>query len=285
MTGLNNLVGVLLTSGMIPSGTTRLSSAMNSSSLGRQKRRALNRLQGVTNRGFPDMNINANLGAGKFASLLKVATTATGFEKQNSYSSQSAEPPKLVTFTDTLFRSRSGGSTKASSFEGGMSMLAALVLQAFKKMDRQPVTAISHNNKIPLGLRAPVNAVEEKELEHITTLVLKGMINAAKAGNRMGDEKIQKVIVRIRMSGSNEEIQQLIFTEMQCPLSLDALVNEIPNEAVAAQIYAASLFAMEADTASERRYLEQFVQLTGLDVGVAEQIKSAVGIHRVGVYF
>ena len=157
-----------------------------------------------------------------------------------------------------------------------MAMLAALVLQAFKKMDRQPVTTIS-NNKIPLGLRAPVNAVEEKELEQIATLVLKGMINAAKAGNRIGDEETQKVIVRIRMSGSNEDIQQLIFTEMQRPLDLDGLVSDIPNEAVAAQVYAASLFAMEADTSSERRYLEQFVQRTGLDIGVAEHMSKWVG--------
>ncbi|NOR80432.1 MAG: DUF533 domain-containing protein [Methyloprofundus sp.] len=282
MAGLNDLVGVLLTSGMIPSGDTRLSNAMNSSGLRQKKGLPLNKPRGVTNRSFP--GINANFDVGKLASLFKVTTTVAGFEKQKSYSSQLTAPPSLVTFTDILFRSKSKGSTKGSSFEGGMAMLAVLVLQAFKNMDRQPVTAIS-NNKIPLGLRAPVNAVEEKELEQIATLVLKGMINAAKAGNRMGDEETQKVIVRIRMSGSNEDVQQLIFTEMQRPLDLDGLVNDIPNEAVAAQVYAASLFAMEADTSSERRYLEQFVQRTGLDIGVAEQIKSAVGMRRVGVYF
>ena len=111
------------------------------------------------------------------------------------------------------------------------------------------------------------------------------MINAAKAGSRIGNDEIQSIISRIRASACDDDMQQLIFKEMQRPLDLDGLVSEIPNEVVAAQVYAASLFAIEVDTPAERHYLEQFVQRSGLDIGVAQQLKKAVGVCQIRVYF
>ena len=161
-----------------------------------------------------------------------------------------------------------------------MAMLAGLAFQAFKNMNRQPagMQAAMGSNEIPLGLRAPVNEVEEQELEQTATLVLKGMINAAKADGQIGEKEIQKIIGRVKESDGDDQMQQLILEEMKRPLDLDGLVKEIPNEAVAAQVYAASLFAIEVDTPAEREYLEQFVLRTGLDTGVAQQLQSAVGM-------
>jgi uncharacterized membrane protein YebE (DUF533 family) len=161
-----------------------------------------------------------------------------------------------------------------------MAMLAGLAFQAFKNMNKEPsgTQSFMGSNDVPLGLRAPENTMEEQELEQTATLVLKGMINAAKADGQIGNEEIQKIMGRIKDSDGDESMSQLILQEMQSPLDLDGLVNEIPNEAVAAQVYAASLFAIEVDTAAEREYLAQFVQRTGLDVGVAQQLQSAVGV-------
>jgi uncharacterized membrane protein YebE (DUF533 family) len=161
-----------------------------------------------------------------------------------------------------------------------MAMLAGLAFQAFKNMNRQPagVQAAMGTNELPLGLRAPANAMEEQELEQTATLVLKGMINAAKSDGQMGNKEIQKIIGRIKKDNDDNNLQQLLLDEMQKPLDLDGLVNAIPNEAVAAQVYAASLFAIEVDTPAEREYLAQFVQRTGLDAGVAQQLQNAVGV-------
>ena len=134
------------------------------------------------------------------------------------------------------------------------------------------------SSEILLGLRIPVNIEEENELEQTATLILKGMINAAKAGSQIGHEETQTMISLIRESNCCNDTQKLIFEEMQLPLNLDRLVNEIPNESVAALVYAASLFAIEVDTPAELEYLEQFVQRTGLDARVAQQLLSAVGV-------
>ena len=57
---------------------------------------------------------------------------------------------------------------------------------------------------------------------------------------------------------------------MKRPADLNRLVNDIPDEAVAAQVYLASLFAIEVDTQAEIDYLRQLAQGTGLDTGVVQ---------------
>ena len=213
-------------------------------------------------------------------SLLKVALNSLGSGGQGS-SGGSVASAGLGALASALFGGKSGASAKGSSLGGGaMALLAGLAFQAFKNMNKQPagMQAAMSSDAIPLGLRAPINDVEEQELEQTATLVLRGMINAAKADGQVGEKEIQKIIGRIKDGDGDDEMQQLILEEMQRPLDLDGLVKDIPNEAVAAQVYAASLFAIEVDTPAEREYLEQFVQRTGLDAGVAQQLQNAVGV-------
>jgi uncharacterized membrane protein YebE (DUF533 family) len=58
---------------------------------------------------------------------------------------------------------------------------------------------------------------------------------------------------------------------------VNAFAAEIPNREVAAQVYAASLLAVEVDTAAERQYLEQLAQRTGLHPAVVRHIQETMG--------
>ncbi len=278
MAGITDLVAVLLDSGLTSSGNTRVGNAMGEGGLG-QAGGLLEQILGAAT----GSNAQATGGSGSdmFGSLLKVATSALSGSGQGSAAGGSLTSAGLGALTDVLFGGGSKSSAQGSSLGGGaMAMLAGLAFQAFKNMNKEPsgTQSFMGSNDVPLGLRAPENTMEEQELEQTATLVLKGMINAAKADGQIGNEEIQKIMGRIKDSDGDESMSQLILQEMQSPLDLDGLVNEIPNEAVAAQVYAASLFAIEVDTAAEREYLAQFVQRTGLDVGVAQQLQSAVGV-------
>ena len=68
-----------------------------------------------------------------------------------------------------------------------------------------------------------------------------------------------------------------VLEEMQRPLDLDAFVAEIPSHEVAAQVYAASLLAIEVDTQAEVRYLQRLAQLSGLHPAVVQQIHQTMG--------
>jgi uncharacterized membrane protein YebE (DUF533 family) len=55
-------------------------------------------------------------------------------------------------------------------------------------------------------------------------------------------------------------------------------VAEIPNPEVAAEVYAASLLAIEVDTPEEQQYLQQFAQRTGLNPMVVQYIHRSMGV-------
>lgn len=274
MAGITDLVGILLDSGLSASGDKKVGNALGSGGLG-QSGGLLEQILGASGEN------NASSGSDVMGSLFKMATTALGGGGQATQTGGASASTGIGALTDMLFSGKSSSSSQGSSLGGGaMAMLAGLAFQAFKNMNKQPVGLQSSigGNDIPLGLRAPQNDMEQQELEQTASLIFKGMINAAKADGQIGNKEIQKIIGRLKDEGGDNDTQQMILEEMQKPLDLDGLVNAIPNEAVAAQVYAASLFAIEVDTPAEREYLAQFVQKTGLDGGVARQLQSAIGV-------
>ena len=110
-------------------------------------------------------------------------------------------------------------------------------------------------------------------------LVLRGMINIAKSDGEISREESQRIVGKILETGQlDEDSRQWLAREMQKPLDLQGLAADIPNPQVAAQVYAASLLAVEIDTVAEKQYLEQFARLTGLSPQVVQQIHQAMGL-------
>jgi uncharacterized membrane protein YebE (DUF533 family) len=56
------------------------------------------------------------------------------------------------------------------------------------------------------------------------------------------------------------------------------IVRAVPNRQVAAQLYAASLLAIEVDTPQERAYLQQLATDFGLDSRIVGQIHETLGV-------
>src|SRR5690606_22477752 len=88
-----------------------------------------------------------------------------------------------------------------------------------------------------------------QELETMTApdteaLVLRAMLSAAKADGRIEEDEIQRIVGKVGADGLSEEEKQFLMSELRTPLDLDALVADVPNEMVAAEVYAASLLAI-----------------------------------------
>jgi uncharacterized membrane protein YebE (DUF533 family) len=61
-------------------------------------------------------------------------------------------------------------------------------------------------------------------------------------------------------------------------MDTEALVRDAQNPQVAAQVYAASLMAIEVDTPQEKKYLAELAQKLRLDAQAVQRIHSAVGV-------
>jgi uncharacterized membrane protein YebE (DUF533 family) len=167
-----------------------------------------------------------------------------------------------------------GASLKGAIGGGAMAMLGALAFKALKgTMDnREP--------EVPLGLREPVGEVEAQQLENNAGIVLKAMINAAKADGQIDPEEIQRILGKLQEGGLEKEEHELLMAEMNKPLDLDGLCsNAAGHPELGAQIYAASLLAIEVDTPSEQEYMTKLAQGLGLTPEVTRRLEAMVGVN------
>ena len=267
MAGIGDLLSVLMQGGLSSAGNQRAGNAMGG--LGQSGGMLGQVLGGGTTQGSTG-------GGDLLGSLMGVAKEMMSDSGSPSGRNKTITTGGLGALAGALL---GGGSLKGALSGGGMALLASLAMQAFKNADRTPagVPGLA-GNELPLGMRAPANAAEEQELESTAELVLRGMLNAARADGKIDAAEGEKLTARLQDAGLDQQEQQQFLDELRRPLDLDDFVASIPNEAVAAQVYAASLFAINVDTQAERDYLAQLAQRSGLDNGVVKQLHTAVGL-------
>lgn len=172
------------------------------------------------------------------------------------------------------------GSAGARSGGGnaGMAILATIAMAALKNWTdgRRAQAAMAPDTA---GFAAP-------ELESMTApateeLVVRAMISAAKADGEVSEDEIQRIVGRVGADGLSEEEKQFLIAELRRPLDLAALVAEVPNEMVAAEVYAASLLAIQLDTPAEAAYLRQLAQGLRLDGATLSRLHEITGATAV----
>jgi uncharacterized membrane protein YebE (DUF533 family) len=166
-----------------------------------------------------------------------------------------------------------------------MAVLGSLALAALRNMGgaRAGTQSVAFDDSTSLmaGLRAPVNAEEEKQVTDVASLILKAMINAAKADGRIDEAERDRIIGKLEAGGISVEERRFVEEEMRKPMDIDSLARAAPNQQVATQIYAASLLAIEVDTDQERRYLQDLAAALGLDDSAVAYLHSALGVTTV----
>lgn len=185
----------------------------------------------------------------------------------------------LAVLAGSLLSGRKGA-YKGAAGAGLLALLGSLAFSAMKSRS-SGATAPSLEDAAAeprIGLREPQTPQEEAAVQDTAKLAVKAMINAAKADGEIDGGEVSRILGAIKENGGNEEEQAFVISEMQKPLDLDALVREVPSPEVAAQVYAASLLAINVDTDAERDYLKTLADRLNLDAAAIAKIHGAMGI-------
>lgn len=166
-----------------------------------------------------------------------------------------------------------GGKSMGGALGGGvMALLAAMAYKALK--DSGTATP-----EVPMGLAEPKTEADRQQLEQHAELIVKAMINAAKADGKIDPGEVKRIVGKLQEDGIQEGDQQYLIAEMQKPMETEQLIAAAQGrQDVAAQIYAASLLAIEVDTPAEKAYLEQLATGLGLAPEVTQQIRGYAGV-------
>ena len=171
-----------------------------------------------------------------------------------------------------------GGGTRSARGAiggGGLAMLASLAFSALQKTGQAP-------QQPPRALLEPRTPQDVQGLEQEAEVIVKAMINAAKADNRIDETEIQKIVGKLEQGGLTQEEKNFFVNEAKKPMDINAVIASAGGQPdMAAQIYAASLLAIEVDTPAEKQYMQQLATGLGLNSQVTAHIEGALGLHAV----
>ncbi len=168
--------------------------------------------------------------------------------------------------------------TRSGGGNAGMAILATIAMAALKNW--------TDGRRAQAAMAPDTAGFAASELESMTApateeLVVRAMISAAKADGEVSEDEIQRIVGRVGADGLSEEEKQFLIAELRRPLDLAALVAEVPNEMVAAEIYAASLLAIQLDTPAEAAYLRQLAQALRLDGATLSRLHEITGATAI----
>jgi uncharacterized membrane protein YebE (DUF533 family) len=116
---------------------------------------------------------------------------------------------------------------------------------------------------------------DERTHEELGKSLVRAMIAAAKADGKVDGTEKEAIFQKLETMPLSAEEKAWVFDELQAPLDINAVTGRADTPEHAAEIYAASLVAITADTASERAYLNALATRLKLDPALVAEIHKA----------
>jgi len=168
---------------------------------------------------------------------------------------------------------------------GGLAAIGALAYTAYQRYKNQGTATAPQNITSELTLPPPgsafIPAAENiAASEQLGLTLVRAMIAVAKADGRLDPQESQAIFEKIQSLGLDSESQALLVEEIGHPVDMDAIVRSATSPEVAAEIYAASLLAVEVDTAAEKGYLAMLAARLRLPSALVAEIDRQVESQR-----
>jgi uncharacterized membrane protein YebE (DUF533 family) len=122
-----------------------------------------------------------------------------------------------------------------------------------------------------------IPAPESAAHEELGKTLVRAMIAAAKADGRIDAEEKEAIFEKLKTMPLSAEEKAWVFDELSSPLDINAVVARADTPEHAAEIYAASLVAISADTVAEQTYLEALASKLKLDPALVAEIHRQAG--------
>ena len=123
-------------------------------------------------------------------------------------------------------------------------------------------------------------SVEELTGDARAELLLRAMINAAKADGQIDGTEMNNILGKLDEAGAGQETKDFVLAEMRRPLDLDGLIAGVNSPDTAAAVYAASVMAIKVDTPAEQNYLGQLATRLGIPQQVRASLDASLGVGR-----
>ena len=264
----SNIIGQLLQQGISEQGRSRLNQALNSLELdgagGKLEQFLGNFLNGN----------DGKSGTGSTGSGNDLLSSIRGFF--GSKQTENLTGGQLTGIGALAGALLSGGTQASKGALGGSAMviLGSLALNALKKHLATSDTPVSGYDID----RYAMEAIDDPDTQR---LIVRAMIAAAKADGIIDEQENARILGKVGEDGVTEAERQLVKEELRRPADMAALVAAVPNQVVAAEVYGASLLAIDVDTEKEEDYLRELAKRLSLDAATIARLHKLTGAPEI----
>ena len=123
--------------------------------------------------------------------------------------------------------------------------------------------------------------ITPESLQHTALLVLRSMIQAAKADGQIDAAEIERITGKIDAGDPAEaaEARAFVLEQMRGPPDVAGVVREARTPLEAAEAYGAALLAIEVDTPAETDYLARLARELSLEPGTVAHLHASLGLR------
>ena len=175
-----------------------------------------------------------------------------------------------------LLSSRAGRKLGGKALElGGLAAIAGLAYTAWSRYQQTSAAPGTLDRAVPQEFeRFLPGASRPEESESLAQVLLLAMIAAARADGNLDADERHAISARASRLDLTEAERAELLAALERPVDLDWLVAQGTTPERAAEIYAASLVAVGADSPAERGYLAMLEARLGLPAELASSLRS-----------
>jgi len=171
---------------------------------------------------------------------------------------------------------------------GGVAAVGALAYTAYQRYSNKSGKDATPDRQTELTPAPPGTPFmpEKGDMaanEALGLTLVRAMIAAARTDGRLDAQESQSIFQKIQSLGLDSETQAMLVEEMSHPVDMDAIVASATCPEIAAEIYTASLLAVDVDTAAEKSYLGMLAARLRLPSELVVEIERHVEEQRVVV--
>jgi uncharacterized membrane protein YebE (DUF533 family) len=277
MIDFKSVLGTLLESGLAPSASQRIGHAASPQGGGLGS--ILSSLGGGQAGGAGGGDLGAILGG-----LLGNAKQAVGDTRAQVQAGNPMAAGGVGALAGAILGGLRGSPAKGAVGGAALAVLGQIAMAALQK--GMGGAAAGQTGLAEAGTSAPVGggyqdaAMHSVEDDASAELILRAMINAAKADGQIDGTEMNNILSKLDEAGAGQEAKDFVLAEMRRPLDLDGLIAGVRTPGLAAAVYAASTMAIKVDTPAEQNYLAQLASRLGITPQVRASLDASLGVGR-----
>ncbi|MBE1300346.1 MAG: DUF533 domain-containing protein [Alteromonadaceae bacterium] len=195
------------------------------------------------------------------------------------------------TVTSMLVGKKSKKYGKTALKAGALAAVGGLAWKAYQSYNQnkqatqsQPTKAApAENNRFDYRHMMPkqeerfVEIVQDEESDSGQMLLMRAMIAAAYADGHIDANEQQRIFAQVENLDLSTAEKASLFDELRNPLSLEHLVAKVPDAETGAEVYAASLLAIDERQVASQQYLQQLSTLLCIPIELKAMLEQQAG--------